>query len=631
MGLNKVCQRCLIAVLIPAFAAPAVAQDTPETEETIVVIGARVPIPQSEVTAAVTTLNADEVDLHGGTFAADALRSVPGLTVSRSGPAGSLTDVRARGSEANHVLVLIDGIEAGNPFTGGYDFAQASGFGVDRIEVLRGEQSALWGPDAIGGVINIQTIGHDGEDRLDLLAEAGSFSTRRVGVAAAGSHGAISGGGALSVHATDGIDASGTGGAPDGYDLATVSANGTLELSPIARLTSSLRATRYESEFDSDTDFDGRLDDVDRVREGDQVAARLSLVLEPQAFGLDWRNEVAVSVLDDRAETRNSGTFGDRSEGRRWQGFVQSTLQWSALDVDHRLTGLIERETERYVSDGGPGSGQNQTRDVTTDALAMDYGATSGPLSLHVSARLDDNEMFEDATTWRVGASYAVPALGGRVRGGFGEGVKNPGVFELFGFFPAFFVGNPDLRPESSRGWDIGWEQDFSNGHLALTWFEAELEDEIYSDFGVFPATARNRLSRSNRSGLEIEGDWSPRDDLTVRASAAFLRSDENGTPEIRRPERAASLSATWDPVGRPVSLSLAADYVSDARDTDFGTFQTVTLDAYTLVSGRAAWRFENGAQLYLRGENLMDETYEDVFGYASPGRGLYLGLRFQR
>ena len=637
MGRYILDRRCLIAVLLPVLSTPAVAQDTTETsqrlqtEDPVIVIGARIPIPQSEVTSAVTVLDADDIDRHGGVFAIDALRAVPGVSVTRSGPAGSLTALRLRGSEANHSLVLIDGIEPGVSFTGGFDFSQTQGFGVERIEILRGEQSALWGPDAIGGVINIQTTGRSGEDHLEVLAEAGSFSSRRAGAAVSGSHGRVSGGATLSTFFTDGIDASDTGGASDGFEQSAITATGRVILTDVLYLIGSARATRYEGDFDSDTDFDGRLNDTPLSREGDTYQARLGLIFEPAAFGIDWRHEAAISVVSDNSLTRNAGVFSASSDGHRWQGFVQSTAQWSALGAEHRLTGLIERETERYVSYGGPGSGQNQARDVDTAALAFDYGLTRGPVNLNLSARRDDNEFFEDATTWRVGASYDFSALNGRIRGGFGEGIKNPGIYELFGFFPAFFVGNPALTPERSRGWDIGWEQVFQRGSVSVTWFESELEDEIFSDFSVFPATARNRLSTSNRSGLEVEGQVSPMDDLVLHGSVSFLQSDENGVPEIRRPERTASISVSWDPADMPVSLSLAADHVGDRTDTDFGSFQTVRLDAYTLASGRASWRFDKGVQIYVRGENLMDESYEDVFGYASPGRGLYAGLRFQR
>ena len=166
--------------------APALALET--EDETIIVVGARVPVPESEVTSAVTLLEPEEIELRGPVLS-DALRAVPGLAVSRSGPAGSLTDVRLRGSEANHALVLIDGIEASVPFTGGFNFSQTPAFGVDRVEVLRGEQSALWGSDAIGGVINILTNAGTPETRWSLFGEAGSFDTRQAGASVSGTRG----------------------------------------------------------------------------------------------------------------------------------------------------------------------------------------------------------------------------------------------------------------------------------------------------------------------------------------------------------------------------------------------------------------------------------------------------------
>lgn len=631
MPFTETAGRSLFGFLLLSVSPAAWAQNPLEDADTIVVTGARVPVPESDVTSALTVVEAVEIEASGSAFAADALRGVPGVTVSRSGPSGALTQVRARGSEANHVLVLVDGIEASNPFTGEYDFAHTPSFGVERIEVLRGEQSALWGPDAIGGVINIRTAGADGQNGASLFAEGGSFDTWRAGAGLSGDLGALSGGVTASVFSSDGIDVSGTGGGADGYDARTFSGVGGLDLGPDVRLEGALRLARHESEYDSDTNFDGRLNDANLSLEGRDSAARLAVLADTGLAGLDLAHEAALSWFDTRSDNLAAGAFTGTTRGTRWQGYYEATARWSGLGADHRLTVLAERERERYVNFAGAGAGQNQTQDVETDAVAADYGLSAGPARLHLSARRDRNERFANATTWRAGASWSFDAIGGRVRGSVGEGVKNPGVFELFGFFPGFFTGNPGLVPERSRGWEIGWDQAAGPVGVSLTWFEARLEDEIFTDFSVNPATARNRTSRSERSGLELAADWQASEALMIRGSATFTNSEENGVTEIRRPDHTASLALIWTPQDGPLSLAVSADHVGDRTDTDFGTFQTVTLDAYTLVGGQAGWRISDHVALYLRGENLLDQDYEDVFGYASAGRGLYLGLRLQR
>jgi len=604
--------------------APALAQ---ATDETIIVVGARVPVPESEVTSAVTLLEPEEIELRGPVLS-DALRAVPGLAVSRSGPAGSLTDVRLRGSEANHVLVLIDGIEASVPLTGGFNFSQTPAFGVDRVEVLRGEQSALWGSDAIGGVINILTNAGTPETRWSLFGEAGSFDTRQAGASVSGTRGSLSGGVSASLYTTEGIDAAGLGGEDDGFDLRNISASGTLGLSTGISLEGAARLTAYMTEYDADTDFDGRLDDTANETDGLRQGARLAVIAEPGAIRLPWRSELAVSLVSDAMTNSDAGTFTGETEGRRWQAYYQGTAEWVGLGADHRLTVLAEHETERFSAYSGPGAGDNQVRELSNDALALDYGATAGGLSLHASARHDWNDQFDDALTWRVGAAYAFGAIGGRIRASYGEGVKNPGIYELYGFFPGFFTGNPNLVPERSRGWEIGWDQFFADTlRFGVSAYASTLEDEIYTDFAVSPSTARNRAFESERRGVEIEGEWQALASLAVRGSATFSDSEENGTPEIRRPDRLASLSVNWTPEG-PFSAGLAADHVGEQIDTDFATFANVTLPAYTLVSGRFAYAVNDRLELYVRGDNLLDEEYRDVVGYAAPGRGLYVGLR---
>ena len=615
--------------LIPFFVVPAVAQEA--EDETIIVIGARVPVPEREVTAAVTVLEPAEISLRGPILA-DALRAIPGLAVSRSGPAGSLTDVRLRGSEANHVLVLIDGIEASVPLTGGFNFSHAPSDGVSRVEVLRGEQSALWGSDAIGGVINILTNAGTPDPQASLHAEVGSFETWRAGASVSGTRGSLSGGVTASAYSTEGIDASGLGGEDDGFDLRNLSAAGTLGLSPGIRLKGAARLTGYTSEYDSDTDFDGRLNDTAHETGGNRHGARLAIVAEKGATGLPWQSELSVSLIAEDNTNFDAGAFTGETEARRWQAWYQGTADWTGFGADHRLTVLAEHETERFAAFSGPGAGDNQVRELSSDALAFDYGATAGSLSLHASARHDWNERFDNATTWRAGAAYAFDAIGGRIRASFGEGVKNPGIYELYGFFPGFFAGNPDLQPERSRGGEIGWDQHSGDTfRLGVTVYAATLENEIYTDFASFPSTARNRVTNSQRRGVEIEGEWQPSAVLTLRGSATFSDSEETGAPEIRRPERLASLSVIWSPDAGPFSAGVSADYVGEQIDTDFGSFTNVTLPAYTLVSGRLGYAVNDRLELYVRGDNLLDEEYRDVVGYAAPGRGLYFGLRLDR
>lgn len=623
--------RLLCATALLAIPAAALAQES-LAEDTVYVTAARIPLASDDATVSISLLDTAMLEARGAVFVADILRSVPGLAVSRSGTAGALTQIRARGSEANHVLVLIDGIEAASPFTGEADFAHFAFDDLASIEVARGEQSALWGADAIGGVISLRSALPEQGSEASLRIEAGSFGTTRLSarLGKGFDHGYLAAG--VGAFETDGIDVSGLGGERDGYSNRSANLLAGYELSSDIRIETALRWVGYQTASDADSDYDGRLDNTDDRRSGDQILARAGLSVDQRVGSVAVSHEVAVQLTDDVSRSFDSGTRTALSEGQRSQAHYQVTGRWSQGEIEHRLTGLVEYEQDQTSNDAGPGSLANQSQELASTAFAFDYGLGRGPLDLTLSARHESNQRFEDALTWRAGLAWAFDSLGGRLRLSGGEGVKNPGVFELFGYYPAYFIGNPALKPERSRGWELGWEQGFlgGRGHASAVWFQSELTDEIYTDFGVFPATARNATSRSDRSGLELEAGWDVSEAVALFGSATFMDSEQDGAAEIRRPERLASLTLDWHPADVEWSASLTIDHTGEQLDTDFGTFQDVTLDAYTLVGTQLRWQARQGVELYLRGENLLDEDYQDVFGYHTPGRGLYLGLRLR-
>ncbi|MBN4055698.1 TonB-dependent receptor [bacterium AH-315-J23] len=603
-----------ISLLAACIASPAYGQ----TFEDIIVVAQRIGGANVDtLTSPVTVLTNDEIKVRGNDYVSDLLRTVPGASVNRSGPAGGLTQLRLRGTEGNHVLVLVDGIEVSNPNTGEFDFASLRSEDVVKIEVLRGEQSALWGSDALGGVVNIITRAGEVNESYSLALKAGSFNTFEGQVSAVAPIGTA----ALSingnVYRTDGYDVSGMGGEKDGAESRALNVG--LNNVEVGGLTLSAKysANHAVSEFDADTDFDGRLNDTLSDTKTDTQAGRISARFEIAGFD----NLINFNMSDTKQNTVGT-SFPNDTTGKRTQ------LNWAAKKTwnVHSLTLLAETEKEQFSNFGGTGAGQNQDESIQNQAVAVDYRFNQNAVTLSASGRADFNDRFDDSQTWRIGGGYAFEGVGGRVRASVGTGVKNPSMTELFGFFPAFFVGNSDIKPETSTGYNIGYDQALGGWNLSADYFRSSLKNEIFTDFGVFPSTVRNRTTKSKREGVELEVRGSLGDIIQMRASATFLDAKENGVRELRRPKFLASATATWTPI-EPLSFTLSADHTGSQIDTDFATFSRVELKAFTLVGLNIRYALSDVVTLSVRGENLLDEDYQEVVGYASQGRGVYAGI----
>jgi vitamin B12 transporter len=259
----------------------------------------------------------------------------------------------------------------------------------------------------------------------------------------------------------------------------------------------------------------------------------------------------------------------------------------------------------------------------------MEYG----DLNAGIALRHDQNERFEDATTYRAQVSYRFGDT--RLRATAGSGIKNPNNFELFGFDPATFIGNPDLKAERSVGWDVGIDQYLLDRKVKLTatWFKATLEDEIYTDFilPAFIATPKNRTQDSQRQGLELTADASL-GDWTLSAAYTWTDAEEDGLEETRRPRHTGSLNVGYA-ISERGQLGIGVRFNGEQQDNEF-IFATpedyVTLQSFTLVNVYGSWKLTDNLEAFGRVENLLDEQYEEVFSFTSPGVSAYAGLRFR-
>jgi vitamin B12 transporter len=607
---------------------PAYSQTSDErTLDTVLVSGLRA-VPADVLTEDVAILDEQRLDIRNTPYVADQLRGVPGVAVSRSGNAGGLTQIRLRGAEANHTLVLLDGIEFSDPVTGETDFGLLSAVGIDRIEVLRGEQSVLYGSDAIGGVIAIYT---GEEDALRGSIEAGSRDTFRGELGGGWQDGRSSIQAAISGFSSEGHDVSGRGGEKDASRNGAFLLKGETLIGDDWTLSglASYRDTYVET--DHDLNFDGQLDNADRTTDGEQWlwGAALNGATGPvdHIFRANYNEVTRINEAD--------GSFTDETEGKR------TKLSWSpsisfgeTFDQSVSLIADYEREDYERVSTNLAFGNPNQSRSFETTGIGGEYRVAVGAFDANASLRQDFNDgEFDDATSWRVGAGYSFES-GTRVRASAGRGVKNPTFTELYGFYPGQFIGNADLEPETSTSWEVGIDQTFDRGSVSLTWFEAELEDEIYTAFTpTFASTPENRVGGSDRSGVEAGFQFNPMEGLSFFGQAtAFSSENETGEDEIRVPDWTGSLAVDWRPQKDGARFGAALDFVGEQDDFNFGVFpqERVTLDSYVLLSATAEWPLTERISLTLRGENLLDEEATDVFGYANPGAAGFIGLKLR-
>ncbi len=618
----------LLSAAAAAFSfSPCLAQ-AQEGEEVIVTASRTGGVASNLYGGSASVFTAEDLERRQIRSVVDILHESPSSNVSRQGALGGLTAVRLRGTEGNHTLVLIDGVEANDPFQGEFDFAALIADEVARVEVLRGQQSALYGSDAIGGVVHYITASGRDAPGFSGRVEGGSFRTRAASLRVAGAGERFEGAISASIYATDGANISRVGGEDDGYRNRALSARGSFEATDALTLRGVARVTHSEGDAD-DASFGAPVDAPDNYTyDAFYGLAAADLTLLDDA----WTHSLTLQYVDGRRRDY-SPFFLNFVDGMREKASYVTAYRFSGGELRHTLTGAIdyERETYRNASPPGPFTPPSalQERVLETTGFVTAYDlALNERVGVSLALRHDDNSRFEDADTYRLQASWrATDVL--RLRGAFGTGVKNPTNYELFGFDPPFFVGNPDLEPEVSRGWEVGADYDFLSGdaRLGLTYFQAELENEIS---GGFFSTPFNLTTPSEQRGLEATLDARFGEGWEVEASYAWLDAEQNGVQEIRRPQHSASLGVFWRAGGDRGGIGAVVRYVGEITDDDFATFPAtrVTLDGFTTLAVTGDWRLTEHIEAFGRVENATDEIYEQAVGYRAPGVGAFAGLR---
>jgi vitamin B12 transporter len=611
----------LIAALAPA---PVVA------EQVIIVTASREPVAQDEAAASVTLFETEIIEALSLPLASDLLRLAPGVSVSVAGSRGSQAQLRIRGAEASHSLLFVDGIRFNDPAAGNEArFELLTTDALARIEVVRGPQSALWGSEALGGVIAAQTADPFAVSGFSALAEYGGHDSSRVAASGALRFGDVGLSASAGQVRSDGIDALGAGGERDGFELRFASAKAVYRPIDAFELGVSAHGIEGDSAYDS---YDPAI-----FRRGNTLHATANQLsaIRGWATGREggWTLTIDSSLLDSANRNRIGEDPINRTYGRR----VTFGGQVSKAIGGHMITAAVEHEGEDFQGrDNAYFGGTDQDRSRSLTAFVAQWRADWHRLvSTDLAVRHDDFSAFEDATTLRA-AVLVRPTANVTLHAAYGEGIAQPSFYDLYGFFPRSFVGNPALRPEHSRGFEVGLRWQGPRLSLSAVAFSNRLRDEILTVFNpvTWIATGANATGESRRRGIELEARYAPVAGVTVGANYTLLDAEEQTVAgsalvrEVRRPRHSANLFATGTH-GR-LNWGGALSYVGKRSDMDFEVFpaRTVTLDDYLLASLRVGYEFVHGIELYGRVENGFDADYRDVVGYATPGRTFHAGVR---
>jgi vitamin B12 transporter len=600
----------------------------PIDSDQIVITASRVRESEADTAASVTIIDSEEIARLDEPLVANLLRLTPSTAVTSIGPSGSLTEVRIRGSEANHTLLFIDGIRINDPASGDAPrFELLNADLASRIEVVRGPQSALWGSDAIGGVIAVNGLDH--APGYAASAEGGSFGLARASASGTLTSRGASLSGAVGWQRATGIDSFGLrGGDKDGYRNFSGRLRGTLSVGPSLKLGAAAIALTGQSQFDGyDLVAFAHTDTLDESRN------RLAAGRVWAEFGKDasaWAGRVSASLLGSSNRNLLAGDPLNRTTGSRRTFDAQVERAFATGAVRHRLIVAAEAERESfYARDTIYGGSTDQDRTRDHNALTAEWRASTARLTGDLAIRRDMFNRFKDATSLRA-SLLAMLGGGFALSGSYAEGISQPTFFDLYGFFPGNFSGNPSLKPESSRGFEVSARYRRDGFEGALTAYRQRLHDEIVdvTDPATFLQTTINRHDVSRRSGIEAEAAWRFGEKLRLVANYAFLHATEpGGATELRRPKHSGAIAADGA-IGRwsyGASLAYTGAHLDRSDNFPFGL---VRLRAYWLAGARVAYAVRPGIELYSRGSNLFGARYEDSAGYRTEGRGLFAGVR---
>ncbi|KAE9530397.1 TonB-dependent receptor plug domain-containing protein [Testudinibacter aquarius] len=635
----------ITTALLATLPSLAIAEQATTTLQPITVYSAyAAPVNQAQAASSVTVLTEQDFANRDATYVSDALKTVPSMAWSASGGRGTLSNFYLRGADDNHTAVIIDGVKV-NPVTGyGFDFGGLSLSNIDRIEVLRGEQSALWGSDAMGGVIYITT-------------KSGLYKNKPFNVDfdfGTGSHGTVSGSATLSgynngfyyaLHGdsqrTRGISAYSRDTfrytAENGSSITT---GGAKERDKFHRDNASLRLgydaedkgvevlaahssqnVRFDNSYAGETAFD----DYTRTRD---TTLKLSGYLgnDQQLF----KQQASVSHIKTDSDTFSA--WASRYDAKKLNANYQLDINFDREGaVKQAVSMLAEYQQAKYDS-----SSYSTEKSLIEKSIATEYRLFSEQdHSLSISGRFNDSSEYKNAFTGRIAGAYRLsPNI--KAHASLGTAIQNPTITEYYGW-NSRYLANPELKPERSRGGDIGFllESSDKRHSVDVTYFARNVDHLISSevvDLITYTSRAVNVDGTSKIRGVEIAYNGKLTDVLNAYANYTYLRAKDSKQMElVRRPKHTANAGLAYQ-ITQQFSTNVNVSYVGKRIDSYYDentyTSSRVKMPSYTLVNLGADYQLSKNLTVYTHLNNLFNKKYEHTVGYGQDGRNIYVGLK---
>ena len=651
---------CVAAISHKFFVQSASAQNQPQASPPpldVVVTATRQPLAIQRSGSAIGVIRAEDIARSAPGTVADLLRAEPGLGIVQNGGPGQLANVQIRGAESRHTTVLIDGIRVNDPSAGAgeFDFNALALTDVERIEILRGPQSALYGSDAIGGVINIITRKGRGPARTSITVEGGSHGTLAT-------RASISGGtqdmsyslGLLGVR-SQGFSSYGAR-IPrlyqfgpfdkDGYDRLAGNARFSWRLTEGVELEAGLYAGRFNAGYDASFAGFGYLPDTPSLSNAQLVNGYLRTTVDPAGSMLRHQvtlfgNQTDRTIKDVQRYdfgfglTREDNRYDYR--GQRYGAEYQGLARFGAFG-SLTFGGGLEKEALRSSTRPGQNSFNLPERASyqrsAYNAFALHQISLGDRFDLSIGGRVDKVEDVKAFVTGRVTAAYRIPETGTKLRASAGTGAKAPSLYQQFSIYGPIRAGDPALKPEESLGFDAGIDQSLLNGRLNLsaTLFHNKIRTLIDFDFtrgvaGPFgPVGQYVNVARARTQGIELAADGIVIEGvLRARASYTYLDAiDETTKLKLaRRPVHQGKFSLVYTPLAKlTIEPTL---YVVGERFSSRN--EKLKLAPYARFDMRVSYQFNDTFSAYVRAENLTDTRYQEVKDYGTTGRAYYVGL----